>query len=318
VRSWAIRILVGAGGIFLGALVLLALGVAREYGREPMPLLDAPAAPLRVGSLRESTLLTGAGEPRRLLELELEGAPEGPLRIALSLPQGPQGPLPTLVILGGLEVGQESLRYVESHGPNALVAYAYPRPTGDLYEGNALFKLPRIRRAALAVPSQISALLAWVQHQGWADPHRMSLLGYSFGAMFVPATARLATGRGIPLRALVLAYGGADLPRLLAANADLRPAWLRPLAARAVGAVVRPLEPTLHLPHLRTEALFLTGLQDQRVPLACARLMQSLKPPPKTVLDLSEGHMDPARPDLNRRVVAASQGWLVERGAMAP
>jgi hypothetical protein len=281
-----------------------------------MPLLDQPAAPLVVRSLRESTILTATGEPRHLLEYELDGAPEGPVRLGLSLPLGPTRQLPVVAILGGLEVGQTSLRYVETHGPNALVAFAYPRPTKDLYEGKALFKFLRIHRAVLAATSQVCALVAWIRVQAWADPRRVSLLGYSFGAMFVPATARVAQVHGILFRTLVMAYGGADLPGLLAANSDLRPAWVKSPAARIVGSVIRPLEPALHLPHLKEETLFLTGLKDERVPLPFARLMPAVKPSPKMVLDLDEGHMDPSRPDLNRKIVAASQAWLVDRGAM--
>ena len=161
----AVRILGAGGGLLLLALALLWFWVAREYRRDPMPLLDQAAASLVVRTLRESTLLTAAGEPRHLLEYELDGAPEGPVRLALSLPMGPERPLPVVVILGGLDVGQESLRYVEVHGPNALAAFAYPRPTQDLYEGKALFKLPRIRRAALAGPSQVCALATWIRVQ---------------------------------------------------------------------------------------------------------------------------------------------------------
>ncbi|MBL0311729.1 MAG: prolyl oligopeptidase family serine peptidase [Holophagaceae bacterium] len=315
-RRWAVRILGVGGGVLFLALSILWFCVAREYRRDPIPLLDQPAASLTVRTLRESAFFTATGEPRRLLEYELDGAPEGPVRLALSLPTGPARHLPVVVILGGLEVGQESLRYVEAHGPNAMLALAYPRPTADLYEGRALFKLPRIRRAALAVPSQVCALATWARVQAWADPQRVSLLGYSFGAMFVPATARVAQVRGMPFRTLVMAYGGADLPGLLAANSDLRPAWVKSFAAHLVGSVIRPLEPALHLPHLKGETLFVTGLKDERVPLAYARLMQSLKPDPKTILDLDEGHMDPSLPDLNRKIVASSQAWLVDRGAM--
>lgn len=315
-RKWAVRVLGMGGGVLLLGLSMLWFWVAREYRRDPMPLLDQPASPLVVRTLRESTFLTAARETRRLLEYELDGAPEGPVRLAISLPVDPGKPLPAVIILGGLDVGKESLRYVDTHGPNALVALAYPRPTKDLYEGKALFKLPRIRRAALAVPSQVCALATWIRVQSWADPRRVSLLGYSFGAMFVPATARVAHVRGSPFRTLVMAYGGADLPGLLAANSELQPAWVKSLAAHAVGAVVRPLEPALHLPYLHEETLFLSGLRDQRVPLPYARLMQSLKPSPKTILELDEGHMDPSLPDLNRKIVATSQAWLVDRGAL--
>lgn len=315
------RLSAGMGCCALLAAGLLAVFVAREYRRDPMPLVDLPLGPVSVREAVERPMRTSTGERRRLVELVIDGVPEGPLRAALSLPEtGDRRPterLPVVVILGGLEVGRDSLRYVEAHGGNALVAYEYPRPSKDLYEGAPLFKLHRIRRASLAVPTQVRALLAWISAQPWADPARVSLLGYSFGAMFVPAAARVAEAHGIPLRSLVMAYGGADLPALLAANSSLRPAWLRPVVAKVVGAVVRPLEPALHLPYLRGEALFITGLRDRRVPLACSRLMQVLKPPPKSVLDLDEGHMDPSLPDLNRRIVTASQEWLRSRGAMA-
>ncbi|HJV22057.1 MAG TPA: hypothetical protein VJ570_05140 [Holophagaceae bacterium] len=302
-----------AGGLFL-VLAGFAWGVRREYARDPMPLIDLPAGPLHVREMRSRPGRTASGEPRRFVDLEIDGVPAGPLRATLSLPEGFPGPLPAVLILGGLEVGRESLRYVERHGANALVAFEYPVPG----QPPSPFRLDRIRGAALAVPAQVCALLGWMRQQTWADPQRVSLLGYSFGAMFVPACARLAQARGIPLRALVMAFGGADLPGLLAANWHRGPRWFRPLAAHAAGALIRPLEPALHLPHLRGEALFLNGLQDDRVPLPLARRMRELKPAPKTILELDEGHMDPAKPALNRRIVAASQAWLVEKGALDP
>lgn len=315
--AWGFRRILRWGAAGLGAAgLVLALLVLREEVRDPMPLLDLPSGPLVLREAEARIAFTAAGERRRMIDLTFEVVPEGPLRATLSLPEGRGGPWPVLVILGGLEVGRDSLRYVEFHGPNALVAYAYPQPTRDLYEGHPLLRAGRIRRAALAVPSQVCALVDWIRRQAWADPARVSLLGYSFGAMFVPSSARLAQARNLSLHALVMAYGGADLPRLLAANADLRPAWLRPLAARVVGALLHPLEPALHLPHLRGEALFITGLRDIRVPLPLARRMQSLKPEPKSILDLDEGHMHPSRPEVNRCIVAASQAWLAEKGAM--
>lgn len=303
-------------GCFAGGLLLLLAGAAltirREYRRDPMPLLDLPSGPLRAREVGSRLGRTAHGESRRFVDLELEGVPEGPLRATLSLPERATGPLPVVLILGGLEVGRESLGYVETHGPNALVAFEYPH----LDPGPIPFMLRRIRRAALAVPAQVCALLAWIHRQPWADPRRVSLLGYSFGAMFVPACARLAQARGLPLRVLVMAYGGADLPGLLAANWDRGPRWLRPPLAHAAGALIRPLEPALHLPFLEGEALFLNGLKDERIPLSLARRMRDLKPAPKSILELDEGHMDPSRPDLNRRIVAASQAWLIERGAL--
>ena len=73
-RRWAVRILGVGGGALLLTLSLLGLWVAGEYRRDPMPLLDQPTAPLVIRTLQESTLLTTTGEPRHLLEYELDGS----------------------------------------------------------------------------------------------------------------------------------------------------------------------------------------------------------------------------------------------------
>lgn len=317
VRAVLRMLRLGLGLAGLGLFTGLVL-VVREYHRDPLPLLDRGDEQLCVSRKYAKHFLTLSGEPREGWDLELLGDAEGPLRASVSLPEGEAGPFPVVVILGGLEVGRQSLQYVGTHGRNALVACEYPRTSDYWYEGAPLKKLPQIRAAALSVPARTSALLAWIRTQSWADKDRVSLLGYSFGADFVPAAARVAEGRGQAPSHLVMAYGGADLPGLFDANVTLRPRALQWAVGRILAAVVRPLEPALHLPYLRGEALFITGLRDHKVPLANARLMQFLKPEPKTVLDLDAGHMDPGNPKLTAEIVGRSREWLIARNAMNP
>ncbi len=310
----ALRLL-GFAAALLGIGLLLAW---RQYHRDPLPQLEPGLATLRLTEQKDYRVETASGEARNYRELTLEGAREGPLRLTLSFPSGAAEPLPVLVVLGGLEVGRESLKYVEVHGRNVLVALQYPRSPTYWYEGLPVTKLAQIRAAVLAIPSRTASLLAWVRIQPWADPTRISLLGYSFGAIFVPASARLAQIHGVPLRALVMAYAGTDLPRLLAVNAKLRPVFLRKPAAWLAGSAIHPIEPALHLPHLRSEALFVNGLRDEMVPLALARRMQALHGNGRTVIDLDALHMDPRRPDLTREIVRCSWEWLIGIGAANP
>jgi alpha/beta superfamily hydrolase len=306
-------------GLSAVVAVIATAWAVREFHRDPMPLLDHGIAALRVVSSHSLPLTTAAGEARTVLEIELAGAAPDSVRIAVSLPAQPHARhLPVLIILGGLEVGRDSLRYVGTHGENALVAVQYPRSATYWYEGTPLRKLPAIRSAALAMPARIASLAAWLRAQPWADPDRVSLLGYSFGAFFVPACARVARADGQAFSFLVMAYGGADLARVFDANVRLRPRALQWTAGRLLAAVVRPLEPALHLPLLPEEALFVTGLRDRKVPLASARRMQQLKPEPKTVIDLDTAHMDPKDPALTRQIVETTRAWLVARGAIAP
>ncbi len=313
------RVLGGAAIVVAAAGLAVSAWAWREYRRDPMLLIDRGVVPLRVISTREEPLTTQTGEDRRLLLIRLSGVEPSPLRIAVSLPAGPAPRrLPVLLILGGLEIGRESLRYVGVHGRNALVAVEYPRSSTYWYEGPPLLKLPSIREAALAMPQQVASLIEWVRQQPWADPERVTLLGYSFGAFFVPACARVAAAHGLALRTLVMAYGGADVPAVLDANLRIRPRVLEWATSRILAAVVRPLEPALHLPHLGTDALFVTGLRDTKVPLASARLMQSLKPAPKAVIDLDSTHMGPDKPELTAEIVRRSREWLISKGAMNP
>jgi len=301
-------------------LPVLAAGLGllwygRETRRDPMPLLERGPATFRVLREERSEAVTQTGEPRVFRALTLEGGLAGRVRFTVSLPRKAwAGRLPVVVILGGAEIGQASLGYVPGHGPNALVAYQYPETERSWFEGSVAARLPELRRAVLDVPAQVEVLLTWVEAQPWAD--RVSLLGYSFGAMFLPAAQRLAQVHGHALGPTVMAYGGSDVPELLMANLELGPPWFRRLVAEALAASVHALEPAVHLPHLQGEFLFINGQQDVQVPAACALEMQRLAPEPKTVVWLAAGHMNPGEPALLNEIIRLSRAWLIDRSAM--
>jgi len=297
-------------------IVLLCVGwVFWAYVRAPMPLLDHGPQALLLAGRRDSQAWTPGGEARRILDLTFRGTLPVPLQVVVSLPAEPSGPLPVVVVLGGLEAGRKSLAYVSHHGANALVACDYPQHPA-WYEGAPLGELPSIRAAALAMPELVAGLMTWIRVQPWADPGCVSLVGYSFGAAFAPACTRLLEHRGQAPFRLVMAFGGADLPGLFEANVKVRPRLLQWAAGRALGALVRPLEPSLHLPHLRTGALVILGTRDTKVPYRNARLMHDLHGGPKNLLELDALHLDPRRPELSTEVVEASRVWLVSQGAM--
>jgi hypothetical protein len=309
--------------IFGLVLLLLVLGAAwvwyqYEKHRDPMGLLDRGSASFRVLSEEELPITTLGGEARIFHNVSLDTGPTGIAQFTVSLPDHTTGKLPTIVVLGGLEIGRDSLGYIAQHGRNALVAFQYPRSQERWYEGSPLKKLPAIRRAALDVPGQVDAILAWIAAQPWADEGRVSLLGYSFGAIFLPSIQHLAQVHGRRLGPTVMAYGGADIPSLLAANLNLRPRWLRTFLTEALAISVRPLEPSLHLPYLQGEFLFINGKRDAMVPPANALLMQSLVQAPKKVVWLDSAHMNPGNPALLAEIIRISREWLLQHKAMNP
>lgn len=302
-----------AAAVVLAAMAAVAWFVWPSYG-EPLSRLPRPAG---MPVLREEQAEHRDGRILRRLVLDVGAL--GELRIAVSLPDPlPAHKLPVLFVLGGLRTGQNSIRHVEDPGANALVGFHYPI---DRHAGRGLRLLPRLpglRAQIFATPGQAVAALDWLRAQPWADAGRVTPVGVSLGALFLPAVLRIDQARGASPGPAVIAYGGADValmaPRLLRRV----PAVLRPLILWLGVASLRPVEPAEHLPHIRGEFLLLAGTDlDAMVPEAAARLVERLTPEPKTIVHLPGGHVG-GETEVTRRLVTALRAWLEERGAAAP
>jgi len=216
-------------------------------------------------------------------------------------------------VLGGLRTGRESLAFIDAHGPNVVVGFEYPYDQERLDRQSKLAQIPAIRRAILDVPSQVNLIADHLARDATVDGDRKALLGYSFGAMFVPATQRLASDRGMPFQALILAFAGTDIRVLLEANLRIRPAPLRRAIGWSAATAIHAMEPALHLPHLSGTFLVIRGDQDTRIPAELSHRLASLTPEPKQIVTLDTGHMHPRDPELTARVVRISQEWLVSQ-----
>ncbi len=298
------------------ALVVVLVGVGAAYLATRDPLAALPQAerpPAAAG--RE----TRGADGRTWVYQALEDPVLGRFRLTLSLPDPlPEGPLPVIVVLGGLGTGEENLRHIQEPGNNALVGYDWPVPP-RLPRGLALVRhIPDLYRRLMGVPGQVAAGLAWVAQRPWADSERVSLLGFSLGALVAPAVQRLAAVRGRSVGWTVLAYGGAGLGALLANHPGLRPRWMGPLYGRLADLILRPLEPALHLPYLSGRFLVISGRDDTFIPAPASARFRSLTPEPKTVAVLEGGHMGvgPGQRALLAEILRLSRDWLVAEGAV--
>lgn len=262
---------------------------------------------------------------RLLLHVVLAGGEVGPIRLVVSLPDPePARPVPVAVILGGLRGGSESIRelsgLVRDLGPDAFVGYDWPLPTREPSVPGIVLRAPELRRRALTVPGQVAAILDWSARQRWADPGRLSLLGFSLGAFVAPASQRLAAERGVTVRWTVLGYGGAPIAAVVAGHPKAGPAWLRPTLGALAGLLLRPLDPSNHLPALTGRFLVLGARSDRLIAGPAARRLEELTPAPRTVIRLEGDHMGigPERWRLLERVLEVSRAWLVEEGAIDP
>ncbi len=259
------------------------------------------------------------GEKRKYNDVSCVLTSGDTLRFTVSLPGNyVGGRLPVVIILGGLEIGRESLNYIPYHGKNAVIAYEYPAHPIYWYSHFSVFSIEKIRKAVLSVPGQIYLLYKWSREQSWADTARINLLGYSFGAMFVPAVQRVIEREGWNIPNTVIAYGGVNIHELLKTNLYFLKFWQRTLLAYLISSLIHPLEPSLHIPYLKGNFLLINGKWDHQVPFKYARLLQEMMPEPRTIVNLNAGHMHPSKPHLTAQIIEISRQWLLKQGAINP
>jgi|HubBroStandDraft_1064217.scaffolds.fasta_scaffold02660_9 hypothetical protein len=284
--------------------------------RDPLLSLPAPDHELRVERSPPRS------RDRRAVEhVVLHSEPAGEIGLTLSLPDPlPERNLPIVVVLGGLGTGENNIRWLSDAGDNAIIGYDWPMPV-RFYDGIAsLTRLPGLYRRVMTIPAQVASAVFWAGAQPWADRRRISLLGFSLGALAVPAVQHVAEQDGSTIGWTVLAYGGAPFGDLVAANSHVEPGWLRPLLAPLIDLLLRPLEPTEHLGKISGRFLVLEGERDSLIPEAARTRLRDAVPEPKTVIAFEGDHMGVGadKMDLLRQIIAESKAWLVARGAVDP
>jgi dienelactone hydrolase len=305
----------------LGALMLLVL--LSCVGLRALVPPDALAALPRAGAV--SVLRTEeepARDGRQLRRVVLRDSALGDISLAINLPHPPPArPLPVVFVLGGHQTGQAAIDTLGPPGENVLVGYDWPIPRKfprSAWEW--LQATPALRRQVLRVPGQVSAALAWLQEQPWADDGRVSLAGFSLGAIAAPAIQRVAAAEGRRIGWTVLGYGGAGLGDLLSEHPAVRRHRLGGVLARAVGVLLHPIDPAWHLPALQGRFLVIAGRDDRLISQKAVDRFRALTPEPKEVVLMGGDHPGTGsrQQALLQEIVAVTRAWLVAQGAVNP
>jgi dipeptidyl aminopeptidase/acylaminoacyl peptidase len=142
------------------------------------------------------------------------------------------------------------------------------------------------------------------------DTTKLVLLGYSFGAPFVPCI--IAHDRRAAVAAMV--YGGGELRSLITHNVRrYKGAIFSEFVGLAGGVLLRPLEPLRHIDRVApTPLLMINGAQDEQVPRENVEMLYDKAGEPKKIIWLESKHVHPGNVDLTRLIVKTLKEELTE------
>lgn len=312
--KWAAAIL---GGLILSTLMIVIVVLVWLRAEDPVAAAQR-VVPQFVLAQRIDAPEHRDGEHRIQSDITLTAPGELPVRFAVSLPEGAADePMPVQIVVGGLRAGRENIQRLPSPvGKNAIIAFEYPeRDAISDKKANLLSRILAIREGAVVTPRQLVAILLWAREQKWVDASRVSLLGYSLGAIFVPAAHETARANGIESGVTILAFGGADVAEIVPVALKFKSPTLSWIVGILAGSVLHTVEPSYFLPRMKTATLLINAEADELIPPVSARLMTELTPQPKWVVTMPGDHINPRDPVVLTHVVNVSRDWLVARGA---
>lgn len=303
--------------LIITCLIILLGYYIYEHNRSPLNAIDGidPHPRLFHQSSEEGLALD---EKRFLADIRLLSETTDTIRALISFPINyvEQSPLPVIHILGGINIGRENLRFIKNPGQNIIVIFLYDYDMAEWESGSPFFEIPNIRNKILKTPAQIVELQSWLLRQSWTDTSRISLLGYSFGALFLPAAKNLAQKYNINTGPCILAYGGADFKWLIEKNLRIKPEILRKPLALLISTLIYTVDPLNHAPYLTGPFYLINGRRDRQIPEKSWLLLQQLIPGEKKIDVLDEGHMHPKKPHLTEKLIDMSREWLIAKGVL--
>lgn len=214
---------------------------------------------------------------------------------------GPDDPRPVAILLGGVERGGNAISLLPSDLHGSAAALWYPAALDAEDAADALRRMEELAAHAWDIPASILLTTDWLATRPEVAPDRIAVVGASFGGFFAPAAAA-ADDR---LRNVALLYTGGDLAGLLAAHlGEVIPPAAAELGGELAALRLQRLEPLRYMEAIAPRhVLLVNGLDDDLVPRRSARALIDATHPPRDVVWLPTGHLDPDDEMLLRELV---------------
>lgn len=274
-------------------LLLLCQYYWKDYGGtflfEKGALADAHVRPASKDSLREKVWVTLKSDADLVVEC------------GMLLPRLSGKPLPAIILLGGKATGKYAIDYVPELGDAIVVAVDYPYEPRESYTLIQLVgDVPAIRHALMAMVPSVMLLTDYLVQRPDVDSTKIVVLGYSFGAPFVPCI--LARDKRPAMAAMV--FGGGEMYSLIEHNVKR---YEESVASKFVGLLsgflLRPLEPLRYADRISPVPLIMiNGTDDEMIPQENVELVFEKAREPKKLIWLRSGHVHPKKEELTQAI----------------
>lgn len=209
---------------------------------------------------------------------------------------------PAIIVLGGKATGKHAVDYALDITGVVIIAVDYPYTPRETYTmTNFLHDVPAIRNALIDMVPSVMLVTDYLLTRRDVDASRIVLLGYSFGAPFVPCI--VAHDRRPAVAAMV--YGGGDLRFLITHNVRrYEGEGISQFVGALGGLLLRPLEPMRYIDRVApTPLIMINGTNDEQVPRRSAELLYNAAGEPKTIRWLESRHVRPDNVGLTGMIV---------------
>jgi hypothetical protein len=210
---------------------------------------------------------------------------------------------PAVILLGGKATGKFAIDYALDIDNVIILALDYPYEPRESYTfWTILWDVPAVRKALIDMVPAAMLATDYLFRRTDVDTTKLVILGYSFGAPFVPPIVTL--DRRATVAAMV--YGGGDLTSMIRHNvARYESMWISEFVGRLGGLLLHPLEPMRYADKISpTPLIMINGLNDEQVPRYNTELFFNAAREPKKLIWLDSKHVNPRNPELTRRIIA--------------
>ena len=212
------------------------------------------------------------------------------------------GHLPAVLLEDGRDENSSALEHLpHEFGDVVVLSLDYPRslPT-SISLSDALFHSGALRTTAQHIPQMFSLGASYLASRSDVDPTRIAIAATSFAVPF----ATIAAASDTRFRNVALIYGAGDLSKVVAANLDTHPAWLRSPLAWLATRPFRSLSPERFIGAIAPRpVIMVNGIDDPQMPADAARQLYDAARQPKTQIWLETGHLMPTDSALIRALV---------------